>query len=205
MKIKLLILIVALPMFLMAENVQLPEPQTSGGMPLMEALMARKSTRSYTNQQLTQQQLSNLLWAAWGFNRPDKRTAPSSQNKQEMELYVITDKAVYRYNAKSNILVLIKKGNHREAAGKQEFVKEAPINIVMVANKALMATGSEERQRITAGTDAGYISQNIYLYCASEGLGSVARGSFDRDELRKVLKLNDDQFIVLCQTVGYAK
>ena len=122
-----------------------------------------------------------------------------------MELYVITDKAVYRYNAKSNILVLIKKGNHREAAGKQEFVKEAPINIVMVANKALMATGSEERQRITAGTDAGYISQNIYLYCASEGLGSVARGSFDRDELRKVLKLNDDQFIVLCQTVGYAK
>ena len=104
MKIKLLLLIVALPMFLMAENVQLPEPQTSGGMPLMEALMARKSTRSYTNQQLTQQQLSNLLWAAWGFNRPDKRTAPSSQNKQEMELYVITDKAVYRYNAKSNIL-----------------------------------------------------------------------------------------------------
>ena len=146
MRIKLTTLLLAISLTMMAQNMELPAPITTGGMPLMEALSNRQSTRSYTPEQLNKQQLSNLLWAAWGFNRADKRTAPSSQNKQEMEPYVVLESGVYRYDARNNMLIEVRAGDHRETTGKQPFVKEAPVNIIMVADRDKMAPNNEARQ-----------------------------------------------------------
>ena len=203
MRIKLTTLLLAISLTMMAQNMELPAPITTGGMPLMEALSNRQSTRSYTPEQLNKQQLSNLLWAAWGFNRADKRTAPSSQNKQEMELYVVLESGVYRYDARNNMLIEVRAGDHREKTGKQPFVKEAPVNIIMVADRDKMAPNNEEKQYATAMVNAGYISENIYLYCASAALGTVARGSFDKNELFHLLKLKPTEMVILAQTVGY--
>ncbi len=205
MKIKLLFLALALPMFMMAQDIILPQPDMNMKTTLGEALQKRKSTRSYTQQELDLQQISNVLWAAWGYNREDKRTAPSSQNKQELDLYVVLKSGIYGYDAKNNRLVLINKGDYMSATGKQDFAATAPLNIVIVADKNRMAPADDNRQLATASINAGYISENIYLYCAATGLGTVARGSFDAKVLTTLLSLKDNQMIILCQTVGYPK
>ena len=205
MKIKILLLTLALPMFMMAQDIFLPSPDLDIKVPLTNALLERKSTRVYSDQKLDLQQISNILWAAWGYNREDKRTAPSSQNKQEIDLYVAIEEGIYAYEAKNNVLVLISKGDHASATGMQEFVRTAPLNIIFVADKSRMAQGDDCRQLATASVNAGYISQNIYLYCAAVRLGTVAKGSFDSKILAPLLKLKNDQMIVLCQTVGYPK
>lgn len=163
MKIKLLFLALALPMFMMAQDIILPQPDMNMKTTLGEALQKRKSTRSYTQQELDLQQISNVLWAAWGYNREDKRTAPSSQNKQELDLYVVLKSGIYGYDAKNNRLVLINKGDYMSATGKQDFAATAPLNIVIVADKNRMAPADDNRQLATASINAGYISENIYL------------------------------------------
>jgi SagB-type dehydrogenase family enzyme len=189
------------------DAIQLPSPQTDIGKPLMQALKNRQSTRSFDSKQLPLQELSNLLWAANGVNRPEsgKRTAPSAMNWQEIDVYVILAAGVYFYDAKTNMLQPVAAGDNRSSAGGQAFVKEAPLNLVYVADFARATRGNEEDKKLYTAADAGFIAQNVYLYCASQGLGVVIRGSVNRTELGTVLKLRPDQKIILAQTVGYPK
>ena len=190
---------------LYAQNIKLPTPNKSGGKPLMTVLNERKSSRDFSEKSLPNQQLSNLLWATWGYNRADKRTAPSSQNKQEMDIYVALASGCYLYDARKNELVLVVKQDLREKTGKQDFVKNAPVNIIFVADKRKMAQQDEQSMLQTAYINTGFISQNIYLYCASEGLATVIRAWVDKAALALAMKLHDQQEIIVCQTVGYPK
>lgn len=182
-----------------AQDIQLPQPVKNGGKPLMEALNGRQSDRSFSEKELDNQTLSNLLWAAYGFNREDKRTVPSSQNKQEIDLYVMKKDGIYFYDAKSSVLKLTVKGDFKAGLGRQEFAKDASINIICVANT------DKASNREACFFDSGLIMQNIGLFCASEGLGNVIRGSFDRKLLPEYLKLTENQIVTMTQVVGYTK
>lgn len=186
-------------------DIALPPPRMEGGMPLMAALKARQSSRAFSPQSLSDQMLSDLLWAAIGINRPDtgKRTAPSARNWQEVDVFAVTENGAYLYDAKSNVLRTVAGGDLRKLAGAQEFVGTAPLNLVFVADSAKMTGSSPEDQALYAGADVGFICQNVYLFCASEGLATVVRGMVDREALAKALDLPDNKKIILAQTVGY--
>ena len=187
--------------------VDLPAPQTSGGMPLMQALKARHSTREFSSRKLPLQVLSNLLWAAFGVNRSDsgKRTAPSAMNWQETDIYVATADGLYVYDAKGNKLNPVLEEDVRAATGTQAYVGEAPVNLVYVADLAKVRHAASEEMTFYTSADTGLIAQNVYLFCASEGLGVVVRGSLNRPALAKTMKLRPDQKITLAQTVGYPR
>jgi SagB-type dehydrogenase family enzyme len=188
------------------KSIELPKPKMEGGKPLMEVLKERKTAREFSSEKLPLQVLSNLLWAADGINRPDgKRTAPTAMNKQEIDVYVAMADGLYLYDAKENKLVGVLAGDIREATGKQPFVKDAPVNLIFVADFAKMGTMSEDQKVFYSATDTGYISQNVYLFCASEGLATVVRGMVDKPALAATMKLRSDQKIILAQTVGYPK
>ena len=182
----------------------LPPPQTDGGRPLMQVLNDRKTTRDFAPDKLSPQVLSNLLWAAFGVNRPDgRRTAPSAMNKQEIDIYVATGEGLFVYNAQVNRLDPVLAQDVRSATGTQSFVAAAPVNLVYVAD--LAKAGSEPDADLYTAADTGFLAQNVYLYCASEGLATVVRGSVDRATLAKAMKLRPEQKIILAQTVGYPK
>jgi SagB-type dehydrogenase family enzyme len=187
--------------------IDLPAPQTEGGKPLMQALKARHSTREFGDRMLSAQVLSNLLWAAAGVNRPDgRRTFPSASNYQEMDVYVIMSDGVYRYEPKPHQLVRLLGSDLRALAGSQDFVKTAPINLVYVADTAKYRPQMKEEDRLLySGADAAFISQNVYLFCASEGLATVVRASIDRPALGRAMQLRPEQRIILEQPVGYPK
>ena len=175
-------------------------------MPLMQALAERHTSREFASDPLPLQTLSNLLWAAFGVNRPDgHRTAPSARNWQETDLYVFLPDGVYLYDAGANLLQPVLAGDHRAAAGKQEFVKDAPLSLVYVADLARMGDAAPEDKALYSAADAGFIAQNVYLFCASEGLSVVVRGMVDREQIAKLLHLRSDQKVILAQTVGYPK
>jgi SagB-type dehydrogenase family enzyme len=176
-----------------AQDITLPQPVKTGGMPLMEALSKRATNRAFAPEELDHQTLANLLWAAWGYNRENKRTAPSAMDRQELSLYVVLKSGVYLYDAKNNKLLIVNEGDFRKAAGQQDFVATAPLNIIFV---------EDTTKEGWAQLDAGFISQNIYLYCASDGLATVVRGMFDANELKTALKLTDTQKVIITQTVG---
>lgn len=190
---------------LCSQNIQLPTPNKTGGKPLMNALNERCSTREFSTKELSLQQLSNLLWAAWGYNRNDKRTAPSSMNKQELDLYAVTRNDIYLYDAKKNILIEKVKGDFRSETGEQPFVGTAPLNVVYVANLNKMTPASDTSKMTTANINCGFVAQNIYLYCTSEGLGTVVRGYVNREKLAKTMQLSSNQTIIVSQTVGFPK
>jgi SagB-type dehydrogenase family enzyme len=163
------------------------------------------SARTFSGEKLQMQTLSNLLWAAFGINRPDgKRTAPSAKNWQEIDIYVAMADGAYLYDAKKNTLDPIEMKDIRAMTGAQAFVKDAPVNLVYVADYSKVNEGGLDGQ-ILVGADAGLISENVYLFCASEGLATVVRASIDRDALAKELKLRPQQKIILAQSVGYPK
>jgi len=186
-------------------TVQLPEPQTDGGKPLMRALQDRMSSRAYSSEPLPEQVLSNLLWAAFGVNRADsgKRTAPSAVNWQETDIYAAMPDGLYLYHAASHALERILARDIRALTGKQAFVKDAPLNLVFVADFSKMGNAAPDDKIFYSAADAGFISQNVYLYCASEGLATVVRGLVDRTALAEAMNLRPDQKIILAQTVGY--
>lgn len=182
------------------ESQQLPEPKKSGGMPVMEALQKRQSSRAFLDRALSAETLSSLLWAANGISRPDgRRTAPTAMNVQDTDVYVVMASGSYFYNAAKNALEPVATGDQRKLAGKQEFVHTAPVNLFFVQDRK--RGGSDD---LTAGVHAGAICQNVYLFCASEGLACVVRRNIDIPELHKALNLRSDQVIVLGQTVGYS-
>jgi len=213
MKNKMLItcILVAVSQFLGSVNAQditLPEPHRTGGMPLMQALNERHSTRTFTNENLSQQQLSDLMWAAWGYNRKDenKRTAPSSRDFQEIDVYVSMASGLYVYDAAKHILKQVHNKDIRALCGTQDFVATAPLNIVYVAD--MVKTGKKEGDAITdtdllsSWANTGLIAQNVYLFCASEKLGCVIRGLIPKEKLAPEMALRPTQFIILSQTIG---
>jgi len=187
-----------------AQNIPLPQPQKTGGMPLMDALSKRSTSRVFDTTGLSPQQVSDLLWAAFGINRPDgKRTAPSAMNFQETDIYVLLKNGAYTYDAKSNQLVQVLNIDIRNLGGTQAFVKNAPATLVFIADLSKMGNGKTEDKINTANIDVGYISQNVYLYCASAGLVTGARGSVDKNALGSKLSLKPDQQIILAQSIAY--
>jgi len=187
--------------------IQLPKPQMDGGKPLMQALKDRKSSRAFSAEKLPVQVLGNLLWAAFGINRPDTghRTAPSAVNWQEIDIYVATADGLYLYGAKGHTLQPILAKDIRAETGMQSFVKDAPVELIYVADYLRMGKGTDDGKNLNAAEDTGFISENAYLFCASEGLATVVRGSVDKAALAKAMKLRPDQKIILAQTVGYPK
>jgi SagB-type dehydrogenase family enzyme len=189
-----------------AQSIDLPSPQRTGGMPLMDALAKRSTGREFNSKELSPQQLSSLLWACFGINRPDgKRTAPSAMDCREATIYVVLKQGAYVYDAKSNKLDLVVAEDLRSLAATQAFATNAPVNLVFVADLARMGNSSAEEKTTFAYIDVGYISQNAYLFCASEGLATGARASVDRKALALKLRLRSDQMIILGQSVGYSK
>ncbi len=187
------------------EQIMLPKPAMTGGMPLMNALAKRQSSRSFTDRALSDQVLSNLLWAADGVNRTDsgKRTAPSAMNKQEIDIYAALAEGLYRYDAKKHALELVLDRDIRAQTGQQDFVARAALNLVYVADLSAAAGADREEKVLYAAADTGFIGQNVYLFCASEGLATVIRGYIDRKALGKAMKLKSGQMIILAQTVGH--
>jgi SagB-type dehydrogenase family enzyme len=185
--------------------VKLPPPHMQGGKPLMQTLNERQSARSFSDKKLPMELVSDLLWAAAGINRPSsgKRTAPSARNWQEVDVYAVMQEGAYLYEAKENSLKPVAAGDLRRFAGTQDFVATAPLNLVYVANVIRMKGASPEDLELYMGADTGFMAENVYLTCASEGLAVVVRASVERDSLAAALRLTPQQKIVLAQTVGY--
>lgn len=207
----LLLNILLFPLNIPAQDIVLPAPDKTGGKPLMQALNERQTTRSFTEENLSQQQLSDLLWAAWGINRPDlkKRTAPSARNVQEIDVYVALSGGTYIYVAESHTLKQINIKDLRKTTGSQSFVGDAALNIVYVADMEKL--GKKEGEKIEDSdllmtySNAAFIAQNIYLYCASANLGCVIRGTIPKERLATEMGLRSNQRIILAQTVGVPK
>ena len=195
------------------ETIKLPKPQTDGGMPLMKALSLRKSTRGNFGPavKLTMQQISNMLWAADGINRPGNyRTAPSAVSWQNIDIYVTTEDGLFLYDAPSHSLKVLGKKDVRSVAGTQDFVPGAPLNLIYIADYTkAKGFGPDAKIMDTAETwsfaNTGFIAQNVYLWCASENLACIVRAFVDKDAIRKTLNLRPDQHFMLAQTIAQFK
>jgi SagB-type dehydrogenase family enzyme len=186
-------------------KVKLVAPEKTGGMPLMEALNKRHSSRNISSKKISVQELSNLLWAAFGISRDEsgKRTAPTANDTRAMDVYVIMENGTFKYSAEDHSLDLVTEKDLRSFAGKQDFVYTAPVNLVYVADYSKLKEGSDKE--IYSGAHAGFISENVYLYCTSAGLGTVVRAWVDKENLAKEMGLKETQKIILVQTVGYTE
>lgn len=187
------------------EFINLPAPQTEGGMPLLTALHQRRSARSFAPRPLEEGVLSTLLWAAFGINRPDAglRTAPSTRNWQEIELYVALSDGLYVLEPGSWRLRLVTGEDLRAATGLQDYVPTAPVDLIYVSRLSRLDETEKPLRQFYTALDTGYISQNVYLFCAASGLATVARGLVDRRALAAAMRLDADQRVVLCQSVGF--
>lgn len=186
--------------------IHLNPPGDERGVTVMQALLLRASASEFNEADLELGDLSDLLWAANGINRPDegKRTAPSAMNAQDIDLYIIMEKAIYLYGAKQHTLVRIADGDFRKVvSGQQEFVSKAPIICVLVSDISRFRSGEESAKLTWAAMDSGIVSQNISLFCASVGLKTRPRVSMDKDKLRELLKLKDTQLLMLNHPVSY--
>jgi nitroreductase len=203
----LLVFILTMAISAVAQDViTLPPPKTEGGMPLMQALSERKSGREFSPQKLPLPVLSNLLWAAWGVNRPDgHRTAPSARNMQEIDVYVAMSDGLFLYEPKQHQLRKILSDDIRAATGMNPYVKDAALNLVYVADLTRGNLKEPDAIEFYSGADTAFLAQNVYLFCASEKLQVVVRGAIDRPALAKIMKLRPDQKITLAQSVGYPK
>lgn len=183
--------------------ISLPPPNLQSGMLLMDALLKRKTSRDFAPAPLPLPVLGDALWAAYGINRPadGRRTAPSAMNSQEIDLFVALPEGLYRYDAPGHQLVPVSGEDVRAKAG-QPFSSRAPVVLIFVADLSRLDRARETERRFYAAFDAGAISQNLYLFCASTGLGTVVH-DLDRGPLSQALKLRQGQEIILAQAVGY--
>lgn len=183
-------------------------PAKAGTAALMEALKNRKSASAFQTQPLPKEKLLELLWAAWGINRPDsgKRTAPSAMNTQEIDIYVLLAEGAYVYDAKGNQLVQVLDQDLRSKVASRGDLQDAPAHLVFVADYAKFRAGSQAEKELWSAAHTGFIGQNVYLYCAAEGLAArFYAGGIDRAALKASLRLREDQAVVFAQAVGYAK
>lgn len=191
-----------------AQNIQLPTPQKSGGKPLMECLNERQTDRGFDSKKISLQDLSDLVWAANGINRPkaDKRTVPTATNWQEMELYVALEEGIYHYNAEKHELELVKKGDFRKECGSQPFVAKAPACFIYTANHNKKGKITDpEKQKEYSFHHTGYMAQNVYLVCASKDMATVILGMVNKEELAQVIGLPENHIVIFTQPVGYKK
>jgi len=187
------------------ERIALPAPRLQTGLPLMQALARRASSRAFASKPLARQHLAGLLWAAAGINRPasGKRTAPSAHDRREITVYAVLADGLYRYDAAQHALVLVKAGDLRALTGRQRFAARAPLNLVYVLDFN-RTPGVPRPAALEAGAiAAGAMVQNAYLYCASAGLATVVRGWIDKPKLAKAMGLGPRERILVAQTVGY--
>jgi nitroreductase len=184
----------------------LPPPRKTGGKPLMEALAQRRSTREFSERALPQQVLSDLLWAAYGVNRPSgDRTAPYWRHVMVVDIYAAMSDGVWLYEPKQHALLPHLPDDIRAQTGLQDFVASAPLDLVYVAHGERMRDVGPEERRLYASVDTGFIGQNVYLFCASEGLATVFRGAVDYAKLSARMRLDATTFVTFAQTVGYPK
>jgi len=182
----------------------LPAPRKELGKPLMQALQLRHSTREYSSRALSEQQLSDLLWAAYGINRPNgDRTAPYWRHIMVIDVYAAMADGVWLYDPRQHALRPYLDADIRAQTGTQAFVAVAPLNLVYVVHGERMKEISPEDRRLYGSVDAAFAGQNVYLYCASEGLATVFRGAVDYEHLGRAMRLADGQFVAFAQTVGY--
>jgi hypothetical protein len=183
-------------------SIVLPAPAKKGGMPVMEALAARASAHEWASTPLAPQDLSDLLWAANGVNRPDgRRTAASAMNAQDVDVFVFDAGGVYVYDAPAHALRRVAEGDHRaEIVGTQAT---APVNLMLVSDVSAFRAGTPELRAEWAALDAGIVSQNVMIFCAARGLATRPRATFNREALARVLKLTDSQRAFLNLPVGY--
>lgn len=189
-----------------ANAIALPPFAREGGKPLYEVLAQRCSSREFAQTALPLSLLSPLLWAADGINRPGGgRTAPSALDAQEIDIFVALPSGAYRYIAASHELHLVAASDLRKLTGYQDFVDEAPLDLVYVADHARMSMVPAAMRASYASVAAGAIAQNVYLFAASNGLATVLRAWIDRSAIADALGLNHDQQVLLSQTVGYPR
>jgi len=192
---------------------ELPVPQKEIGVPLMKALEKRRSKRKWRNSSLPKQELSNLLWAACGITREEtkrsksRRTAPSAMNSQEIKVYVALGKGVFLYDEKEHNLRQINSKDIRKNIGTQKMMQNAPVGLIYVSDFSRLKKyigKDEERKWVVSGTDTGFISQNVYLYCAATGLNTVILGLVDREKLHEIMGLKKCEKVIYTQVVGKA-
>ena len=204
----LLCLFISVATFAADKVIRLPKPNLNRNSEVMEAFANRHSTREYAAKALTLNDLSDLLWAANGINRPEegKRTAPSAMNKQDVDVYVVLPEATYLYDAKAHQLNLVVEGDHRGAvAGGQAFVKSAPVSLLLVSDLSRLGDAKNTHTQLMGAVDAGIVSQNISIFCSAAKLATVPRTSMDTAKLKSVLKLTDTQLPLMNHPVGYHK
>lgn len=194
-----------LPPFDPSTVVALPTPGRDGGMPLAKALVERRSSRAFSTAPLNMQTISDLLWAATGVNRTDtgRRTAPTALDRRDLDVYAATPQGFFLYDVEKHALAPIVGEDIRAVTGMQEFVATAPLNLIYVSDLTKTAGDNREDKLVMAGSHAGFVSQNVYLFCASVGLSTVVRAAIDKPKLAEAMRLRPDQMIVLAQTVGF--
>jgi SagB-type dehydrogenase family enzyme len=191
-----------------AKNIILNTPDLTRGLPVMQALSLRASATEFDTTSLSLQDMSDLLWAANGINRPEsgKRTAPSARNWQDIDVYIVMKSGAYLYNHTKHCLDFITGGDHRAlVAGRQENFAVAPLFCVLVSDFSRISSGDDSSKMVIAAYDAGIVSQNISIFCASVGLDTRVRASMDQEKLREILQLKDSQHLMLNNPVGYKK
>lgn len=188
------------------KSISLLAPQIQSGKPLMQALKERKTNREFKPGKLTDQTLSEVLWAGFGVNRPenDHRTAPSAMNSQEIDIYVALPEGLYLYEAKPHSLKPVLTGDLRAKTSGQPYMKDVAAVLIYVADLPRLTKAKPDTRPFYAGFDAGCICQNVYLYCASAGLATVVY-DLNRTALAEAMKLKPDQQIIMAQAVGYPK
>ncbi|MGC2519561.1 MAG: nitroreductase family protein [Burkholderiales bacterium] len=195
----------AMPMAALAQEARgLPAPRKNAGKPLMQALQLRRSVREFSPHPLPPQLLSDLLWAAYGVNRPSgDRTAPYWRHIMVIDVYAAMANGVWLYDPRQHALRPHLDADIRAQTGLQDFVATAPLNLVYVAHGERMTDISPEERRLYGSVDAAFAGQNVYLFCASEGLATVFRGAVDQEKLGRAMRLDDGQFVTFAQTVGF--
>ena len=191
-----------------SKTIKLPAPALKNDKLFMQTVKERKSSREFSDKELSLQDLSNLLWCANGVNRPESgmRTSPSAMNKQDVDVYAVLKEGIYLYDAKAHELVPVVSGDYRKNTGMQPFVSIAPLNLVYVSDLSKFDfVKKREQQVMTAAIDAGHCSQNVYLYGAAANLAVVTRTSIDKTKMAEILKLKPQQLVIMAQTVGYPK
>jgi len=197
----------------MIEILRLPSPQKDLEFPLMKALALRRTKRKWKDENLSVQEIANLLWAACGITSEEtirsksKRTSPSARNSQTIKIYVALDKGLFRYEEKTHTLVLIKNSDIRQYIGNQKMMKSAPVGLIYVSDysrlKGYVGT-DDNRKWFVAGTETGFISQSVYLYCASANLSTAVIGLVDRDRLHEIMDLRECEKVVYTQAIGWS-
>ncbi len=196
------------------EELALPEPKFENTLDLFSAFKNRKTTKSFKDEAISLQKIANIFWVAGGYNRrsPNMRTAPSTLNWQEIEVYGILKEGIFKYQPEAHSLLKIKSEDLRSVAGFQEYVHEAPLSLIYVANFEKMEAAhgkfrdiNEQDRIFFSATDTAFNAENVYIYCAGDSLGCVVRAGVDRDALAEELKLGDSKQVVLGQTIGVPK